>query len=93
MHLFFVGDALFNLPAFLTADLWSKAGATAFLYQFNHRGKPKTALHFLKGVPIMGNHSQRKYPIQLTVAEQLTNRRVRSSVASKKSVLKTQRYF
>ncbi|KAF2885402.1 hypothetical protein ILUMI_20800 [Ignelater luminosus] len=50
-------DALFNLPAFLTANLWSKTGAPVFLYRFEHSGKSKTARHFLKGLPIIGDYN------------------------------------
>ncbi|KAK5647280.1 hypothetical protein RI129_002172 [Pyrocoelia pectoralis] len=46
-------DALFNLPAFLTADLWSKTGAPAYLYRFEHATRKKRAHHFLHGLPIV----------------------------------------
>lgn len=49
------GDALFNVPAFLTADAWSKQDASSFLYRFEHFGKKKKGSAFLKGVPIVGN--------------------------------------
>lgn len=55
-----LGDALFNLPAFLTADLWSKNGGRTYLYRFDHVGKALKAHHFLKGVPIIGNVSEGK---------------------------------
>nr|XP_969988.2 PREDICTED: carboxylesterase 1E [Tribolium castaneum] len=51
-------DALFNAPAFLTADAWSKHGAPAFLYRFEHVGKRRKGYNFLKGLPLVGNHSQ-----------------------------------
>lgn len=54
-------DALFNAPAFLTADYWTKQNAPAFLYRFEHCGKRKKGYNFLKGLPIIGNHSQSTY--------------------------------
>ncbi|KAB0805013.1 hypothetical protein PPYR_01983 [Photinus pyralis] len=48
-------DALFNLPAFLTVDLWSKTGAPAYLYSFEHTTRKKRAHHFLMGLPIIGD--------------------------------------
>ncbi|XP_060525790.1 carboxylesterase 4A-like isoform X2 [Cylas formicarius] len=49
------GDALFNVPAFLTAQFWK--GAPAFLYSFEHIGKMNRGSSFLKGIPILGNFS------------------------------------
>lgn len=47
------GDALFNAPAFLTANLWSKNGET-YMFKFEHKGKLKKGTHFLNGVPLVG---------------------------------------
>jgi carboxylesterase type B len=52
------GDALFNVPAFLTADAWSKQNAPSYLYRFEHVGKKKKGYNFLKGLPIIGNSTQ-----------------------------------
>ncbi|XP_072378373.1 liver carboxylesterase 1 [Diabrotica undecimpunctata] len=48
-------DALFNVPAFLTADTWSIHGAPTYLYSFDHFGKNKKGHTFLKGSPLVGN--------------------------------------
>ncbi|KAG5886054.1 hypothetical protein JTB14_009503 [Gonioctena quinquepunctata] len=48
-------DALFNVPAFLTVDKWSKNGAATFLYSFEHVGKLKKGSSFLRGSPLIGN--------------------------------------
>ncbi|XP_074036821.1 liver carboxylesterase 1 [Leptinotarsa decemlineata] len=48
-------DALFNVPAFLTVDRWSKNGAQTFLYSFEHSGKLKKGNSFLLGSPLIGN--------------------------------------
>ncbi|CAH0551297.1 unnamed protein product [Brassicogethes aeneus] len=48
-------DALFNVPAFLTAGLWSQKGSPTYLYSFEHAGKMKKGYSFLKGMPIVGN--------------------------------------
>ncbi|KAF7273676.1 hypothetical protein GWI33_013623 [Rhynchophorus ferrugineus] len=48
-------DALFNVPAFLTAQLWS--GSNAFLYNFEHAGKLHKGSSFLKGLPLIGNRT------------------------------------
>lgn len=55
------GDALFNLPAFLTAELWSKSGAPAYMYRFEHSGRAKKANAFLRGLPIVGNLTKSKF--------------------------------
>ena len=48
-------DALFNLPAILTAQTWSKV-APSYLYSFEHVGKSANrASTFLNGLPIVGN--------------------------------------
>ncbi|XP_030750699.1 liver carboxylesterase 1 [Sitophilus oryzae] len=48
-------DALFNVPAFLTAQLW--AGSQTFLYSFEHAGRMNKGSSFLKGLPLIGNSS------------------------------------
>ncbi|XP_017770157.1 PREDICTED: carboxylesterase 4A-like isoform X2 [Nicrophorus vespilloides] len=47
-------DALFNLPAFLTADLWSKKTSKTYLYSFEHVGKARKGRDFLKGLSLIG---------------------------------------
>lgn len=48
-------DALFNLPAIMMAQTWTKA-APAFLYSFEHIGKSgNRGSTFLKGLPIVAN--------------------------------------
>ncbi|EZA50950.1 Neuroligin-4, X-linked [Ooceraea biroi] len=47
-----LGDSLYNAPAFLTVDQWSKK-ANAFLYTFDHKGKRNYAKDFLAGLPIV----------------------------------------
>lgn len=48
-------DALFNLPALLTTQLWSKL-APSYLYSFEHVGKSSSrGSTFLNGLPIVGN--------------------------------------
>ncbi|EFN90036.1 Liver carboxylesterase 1 [Harpegnathos saltator] len=47
-----VGDSLYNVPAFLTVDNWSKK-ANAFLYTFDHKGKKNYGKDFLAGLPIV----------------------------------------
>lgn len=48
-------DALFNLPALLTTQLWAKL-APAYLYSFEHTGKSANrGSTFLNGLPIVGN--------------------------------------
>lgn len=48
-------DALFNLPAILTAQTWTKV-APAYLYSFEHVGQSSgRGENFLKGLPIVGN--------------------------------------
>ncbi|KAJ8941723.1 hypothetical protein NQ318_023319 [Aromia moschata] len=51
------GDALFNLPAFLTVNQWSKNGAPTFLYSFEHLGRRQKGRSFLRGTPIIGNET------------------------------------
>ncbi|KAL3288103.1 hypothetical protein HHI36_002553 [Cryptolaemus montrouzieri] len=50
-------DALFNVPAFLTANMWSKTGET-YLYKFEHAGKLKKGNFFLNGFPLVGLYGQ-----------------------------------
>lgn len=47
-----LGDSLYNAPAFLTVDHWSKK-ANAFLYTFDHKGKKNYGKDFLAGLPIV----------------------------------------
>lgn len=47
-----LGDSLYNAPAFLTVDRWSKK-ANAFLYTFDHKGKRNYGKDFLTGLPIV----------------------------------------
>lgn len=57
-------DALFNFPAMLTAQSWTKF-APAYLYRFEHVGKSgNRGSIFLSGLPIVGN----KNPANNTVA-------------------------
>lgn len=53
-------DALFNLPAILTAQTWTKV-APAYLYSFEHVGESsKRGATFLSGLPIVGNANPSK---------------------------------
>lgn len=54
---YILGDALFNLPAFLTVNQWSQNGASTFLYSFEHLGKRQKGDVFLRGSPIVGNET------------------------------------
>ncbi|KMR04806.1 carboxylesterase 3 [Lasius niger] len=47
-----LADSLYNAPAFLTVDRWSKR-ANAFLYTFDHKGKRNYGKDFLAGLPIV----------------------------------------
>lgn len=47
-------DALFNLPAILTAQTWTKV-APAYLYSFEHVGQSNRGATFLRGLPIVAN--------------------------------------
>jgi len=47
-----LSDSLYNAPAFLTVNHWSKK-ANAFLYSFDHKGKRNYAKDFLAGLPIV----------------------------------------
>lgn len=44
-------DALFNLPAFLTSQYWSKQNK-AFLYSFEHSSQKSAADDFLQENPL-----------------------------------------
>lgn len=44
-------DALFNLPAFLTSDYWSKQNK-AYMYSFEHESRSSTADDFLQDSPL-----------------------------------------
>ncbi|GJQ76573.1 hypothetical protein Trydic_g2270 [Trypoxylus dichotomus] len=50
------GDALFNLPAFMSADLWSKNNTPVFLYRFDHVGKAPKGNAFLNGLPLVSSN-------------------------------------
>lgn len=52
-------DALFNVPAFLTANMWSKGGET-FMYKFEHAGKMKKGNFFLNGFSLGGDEQGNK---------------------------------
>lgn len=47
-----LGDSLYNAPAFLTVNYWSKR-ANAYLYTFDHEGKRNYGKDFLAGLPIV----------------------------------------
>jgi len=47
-----LGDSLYNAPAFLTVNHWSKR-ANTFLYTFDHKGKRNYSKDFLIGLPIV----------------------------------------
>lgn len=47
-----LGDSLYNAPAFLTINHWSKR-ANTFLYTFDHKGKRNYGKDFLTGLPIV----------------------------------------
>nr|XP_012231334.1 PREDICTED: liver carboxylesterase 2 isoform X1 [Linepithema humile]XP_012231335.1 PREDICTED: liver carboxylesterase 2 isoform X2 [Linepithema humile] len=47
-----LADSLYNAPALLTVDHWSKK-ANAFLYTFDHKGKRNYGKDFLAGLPIV----------------------------------------
>lgn len=57
---YILGDALFNLPCFLTVNHWSQNGAPTFLYSFEHLGKRQKGDAFLLGSPIFGNNTIQK---------------------------------
>lgn len=49
-------DVLFNLPALLTSQAWSKV-APAFMYSFEYNGTGSKGINFLRGLPIVMNKS------------------------------------
>ncbi|KAI4467459.1 carboxylesterase [Holotrichia oblita] len=49
-------DALFNLPAFMTANLWSKNNTPTFMYRFNHSGMAPKGNRFLNGLPLVSSN-------------------------------------
>lgn len=54
---------LFNLPAFLTVQEWSKF-APSFLYSFDYSGKSAKGSDFLSGLPIVAeNNSIQEEPV------------------------------
>lgn len=50
-------DSLFNLPAILSAQAWSKV-APSFLYSFEHVGHQAKGVHFLGGLPIVSRRKE-----------------------------------
>ena len=49
-------DALFNLPAILTAQSWSKL-TTTYFYSFEHKSNVAKGSYFLKGLPLVNGTS------------------------------------
>ncbi|XP_023304356.2 carboxylesterase 1E [Lucilia cuprina] len=47
-------DVLFNLPAVLTTQVWSKI-APAFMYSFEYNGTISKGINFLRGLPIVAD--------------------------------------
>lgn len=47
-----MGDSLYNVPAFLTANHWAKK-SESFLYSFDHKKTRKCGKTFLSGLPIV----------------------------------------
>lgn len=47
---------LFNLPAFLTVQEWSKL-APSFLYSFEYSGSNARGSDFLKGLPVVAENN------------------------------------
>ncbi|KAH8251222.1 hypothetical protein KR032_003277 [Drosophila birchii] len=52
-------DVLFNLPAVLTTQVWSKL-APAFMYSFEYNGTKSKGINFLKGLPIVSETANDK---------------------------------
>jgi carboxylesterase type B len=50
-------DALFNLPALLTAQFWGEL-APSFLYSFEHASNMSSGRKFLSGLPLVSKNSQ-----------------------------------
>ncbi|KAF5274800.1 hypothetical protein FQR65_LT00383 [Abscondita terminalis] len=51
-------DALFNLPAFLSATMWSRTGTPTFLYRFEHSPLTSKAHHFLQGLSLVNSKNE-----------------------------------
>ncbi|KAH8410527.1 hypothetical protein KR215_011883 [Drosophila sulfurigaster] len=52
-------DVLFNLPAVLTTQVWSKL-APAYMYSFEYNGTKSRGSNFLKGLPIVSEQAHDK---------------------------------
>lgn len=52
-------DVLFNLPAVLTTQVWSKL-APAYMYSFEYNGTRSKGINFLRGLPIVSESAQDK---------------------------------
>lgn len=52
-----LNDAIFNVPAFLTAKNWAKK-SKAYLYSFDHNSKQGFGKDFLSGLPLVGNSAE-----------------------------------
>ncbi|XP_022226607.2 carboxylesterase 1E [Drosophila obscura] len=52
-------DVLFNLPAVLTTQVWSKL-APAFMYSFDYNGTKSKGINFLRGLPIVSQTANDK---------------------------------
>lgn len=53
IFILFAGDALFNFPAFSTANLWTKSGTPTYFYSFEHKGNASKGYNFLAGIPLV----------------------------------------
>lgn len=63
-----LSDSLYNAPAFLTVDRWSKK-ANAYLYTFDHKGKRRYGKDFLAGLPIVDAKHSSDGTIRLTLIQ------------------------
>lgn len=52
-------DVLFNLPAVLTTQVWSKL-APAYMYSFEYNGTKSKGINFLHGLPIVAEQAKSK---------------------------------
>lgn len=52
-----LNDAIFNVPAFLTAKNWAKK-SKAYMYSFDHVSKQGFGKDFLNGLPLVGNSAE-----------------------------------
>lgn len=52
-----LNDAIFNVPAFLTAKNWAKK-SKAYMYSFDHNSKQGFGKDFLNGLPLVGNTAE-----------------------------------